>query len=102
MLATEKSMSLFVSEVCRAWMENDANGMVVDAGSVVPDITGIGGGTQAKCDRAVVNGLELVGAGGNVDEEGTQGKPAAEAKKGVVLTYGGRNRVWTRSSSLGS
>jgi len=86
MFATEKSTSLFVSEVCRAWMENDASGMVADAGSVAPDAAIADGGSQAKCDRLLVNPGELGGAGENVDEEGTQKAVAAEAPKGVVLT----------------
>ncbi len=39
MLVTEKSVSLLESsEVCRAWMENDASVMVLDENSVTPDI----------------------------------------------------------------
>ena len=64
-----KSASLLVSEVCRAWMENDANGMVAVAGSVIPDFAISDGGTQAKCDRLLVNPGELGGAGENVDDE---------------------------------
>jgi hypothetical protein len=106
MFATLKSVSLLVSEVCRAWMENDANGMVLVAGSVVPDFAISDGGIQAKCDRLLGNPVELDGSGGNVDEEGTQ-KPraefgATEAPPGVVLAKGGENPVWSRSISLES
>jgi hypothetical protein len=100
---TEKSTSLFDSEVCRAWMENDASGMVLDAANMVPDAEITDGGNQAKCDRPVVNPLELDGAGGNVNDEGTQKElGAAEAPKGVVLTKGGANPVWSRSISFAS
>ncbi len=74
------------SEVCRAWMENDASGMVAVAGSAIPDIAATDEGTQAKCDRLLVNPGELDGSGGNVDEEGTQKDIADGAPKGVVLT----------------
>ena len=82
MLVTLKSASVLVSEVCRAWMENDANEMVVDAGMEVPmsDV-----GSQAKCPLILVVGVELGGAGGNIIEEGTQGDIAAEAPEGVAL-----------------
>ena len=101
MFVTEKSVSLLVSEVCRAWMENDASVMVLDAGSVTPDIVADDGGSQARCDRRGVNPLELGGSGGNVDDEGTQ-KGFAEPPKGVVLPKEGGNWVWSRSSSFGS
>jgi hypothetical protein len=101
MLATEKSTSLFVSEVCRAWMANDASWIVLDAGSAVPDPETNDGRNQAKCARVVKNGLELDGGDGNVDDEGTQKVfGTVEAPKGVVFTKGGANAVWTRSSSL--
>jgi hypothetical protein len=83
-------------------MENDASGMVLDAGSVPPDAATTDGGSQAKCDRLLVNPVELDGSGGNVDEEGTQKFIAAEAPKGVVLVKRGANPVWSRSSSLPS
>ena len=90
-----------VSEVCRAWMENDPSWMVLDAGSVVPDIAATDGGSQARCARVVVNPLELDGSGGNVDDEGTQ-FTADGLPKGVALPKGAANRVWIRSSSLES
>ena len=101
-LATVKSASLFVSEVCRAWMANDASGMVLDAGSVVPDPKTTDGGNQTMCARILVDGLELDGRDGNVDDEGSPqaGFITDGAPNGVVLTKGGENVVWTRSSSL--
>ncbi len=86
-LDTLKSESLLASEVCRAPMENDANGMVTDAGTVVPDPETADGGSQAKCPRELEPPELLGGCGGNVTEEGTQkGFPAEAAPKGVVLT----------------
>ena len=101
---TEKSTSLFVSEVCRAWMENDASEMVLDAPTMVPDAETTDGGNQAKCVRTVlVNPLELGGAGENVDDEGIKkGFGATGEPKGVVLTKEGANLVWSRSSSFAS
>ena len=90
-----------VSEVCRAWMANDPSWMVLDAGSVVPDIAATDGGIQARCARVEVNPLELDGSGGNVDEEGTQ-FVADGAPKGVVLPKGAKYPVWIRSISLES
>jgi hypothetical protein len=104
MFVTEKSVSLLVSEVRRAWMENDASVMVLDAGSVTPDIVADDGGSQATCDRIIelIPG-EVVGSGGNVDDEGAQKVlGAAEAPKGVVLPKGGKYPVWSRSSSFES
>ncbi len=77
------------SEVCRAWMENDASGMVAFAGSAIPDFAISDEGTQAKCDRLLKGAVVLDGSGGNVDEEGTQiefGFGATVAPPGVVLT----------------
>jgi hypothetical protein len=82
-----KSASLLESsEVCRAWMENDASGMLAVAGSAIPDFAISDGGTQAKCDRLLKVEVVLDGCGGNVDEEGTQKFIADEEPKGVVLT----------------
>ena len=100
-------------------MENDANGMVRDAGTVVPDPpvvpnvvgtpTTIDEGSQAKCPRKEEAVVLLGGCGATVNEEGTQkGFPAEGKPKGVVLPKGGRgpaggrNPVWSRSSSLTS
>jgi hypothetical protein len=82
MLVTLKSASVLVSEVCRAWMENDANEMVVDAGMDFPICDG---GSQAKCPLILLVGVELGGAGGNIIEEGTQGDIADAAPEGVAL-----------------
>ncbi len=92
-----------VSEVCRAWMENDPSWMVLDAGSEIPDIAATDGGIHARCARVEVNPLELGGSGGNVDDEGIQKEFIADAApKGVVLPKGAGNPVWIRSSSLES
>jgi len=88
MFVTEKSMSLLLSEVRRAWRANDASVMVLDAGSVVPDPEATDGGSQATCDRIeeLIPG-EIVDSGGNVDDEGAQNgfTEPAEPPKGVVL-----------------
>jgi hypothetical protein len=77
--------------------------MVLDAANMVPDAETTDGGNQAKCDRPLVNPLELDGSGGNVDDEGIQKEfIATEAPKGVLLTKGGKNPVWSRSISLES
>ena len=103
MFVTEKSMSLLLSEVRRAWRANDASVMVLDANSVTPDIVADDGGSQARCDRRVVNPVELGGSGGNVDDEGIQTEFIADgAPKGVVLPKKGENWVWIRSISLES
>jgi hypothetical protein len=105
MFVTEKSASLLVSEVRRAWMENDASVMVLDPGSVTPDIVADDGGSQATCDRIIeLAPGEVVGCGGNVDDEGAQKvfTEPAEPPKGVVLPKEGENWVWSRSSSFES
>ncbi len=105
MFVTEKSVSLLLSEVRRAWRANDASVMVLDAGSVTPDIVADDGGSQATCDRIeeLIPG-EIVGSEENVDDEGAQKgfTEPAEPPKGVVLPKEGPNPVWSRSSSFGS
>ena len=63
---TEKSTSLFVSEVCRAPIVNVAKVHGIDVETEIPDAVTSVGGTQPTCTRELLEKpVKLEGSGGN-------------------------------------